>query len=47
MHGWGKIHNILIRKPGGKSGFRCEDDIRLDLKEAGCDNVNWIHMATK
>jgi hypothetical protein len=45
MHGWDKIYNILIRERGGNARFRCEDDIKLDLKKAGCDNVNWIQMA--
>jgi hypothetical protein len=25
--------------------YRCEDNIKMDPKEADCDSVNWIHLA--
>jgi hypothetical protein len=44
------VYKSVIGKPEGKSPFgrprrRWEDTIRMDLKEIGFDNVDWIHLA--
>jgi hypothetical protein len=43
-------YKMLVKKPEGKRPLgrlvrRCEDDIRLDLKEIGWEDVDWIHNA--
>jgi hypothetical protein len=43
-------YKLLVRKPEGKRPrrrptSRCEDNIRMDLKEIKWENVNWIHVA--
>jgi len=40
----------LLGKPEGKRPFRrprhrWEDKIRIDLRETGCDGMDWIHLA--
>jgi hypothetical protein len=43
-------YKIFVRKPDGKrplgssvsSVNRCEDNIKMDVKEMGSENVNWI-----
>jgi hypothetical protein len=42
--------NILVGKPEGKRSCgrprnRCEDNIRLDLREIRRKGVDWIHLA--
>jgi hypothetical protein len=45
-----KIHTkILAGKPEGKRLLgrprrRCEDNIRMDLRKTGWENVDWIHL---
>jgi hypothetical protein len=41
---------ILVAKPEGKRSLRkprhrLEDNIRIDLRELGLEDVNWIHLA--
>jgi hypothetical protein len=41
---------ILVRKPEGKTPLgrpRCRwvDNIKMDLREIGCEGVDWIDMA--
>jgi len=41
---------ILVGKPEGKrqlgrTSHRWENNIRLDLKEAGWERVDWVHLA--
>jgi hypothetical protein len=41
--------NTSVRKPEGKrplgrSRDRWEDNIRMDLKEIGCEGVGWVHL---
>jgi hypothetical protein len=41
---------ILIERPDGKrrlgrSRHRWEDNIKMDLKEIECEDVDWIHLA--
>jgi len=43
-------YKILVGKPEGRRPFgrprrRMEAKVRLDLREAGGDPVNWIHLA--
>jgi hypothetical protein len=33
------------RRPLGRSRRRCEDNIKIDLKEIGCVCMNWIELA--
>jgi hypothetical protein len=40
----------LVRKPEGKrrlerSRCRWEDNIKMDLQEAGCGDMDWIELA--
>jgi hypothetical protein len=41
---------ILVGKPGGKRPprrprRRWEDNIRMDLREVGWEDVDWMHLA--
>jgi hypothetical protein len=43
-------YNILVgrpegRRPLGRPRCRCEDDIKIDLREIGFGDVDWIHWA--
>jgi len=43
-------YNILVGKPEGKRPLgryrcKCEDNIRMDLKQIGWRVVDWIHLA--
>jgi len=43
-------YKILVTKPEGKRPLgrprrRCEDNIRIDLRETGWEIVDWIHLA--
>jgi hypothetical protein len=42
-------YKILVGKPEGKRPFRrpwhrLENNIKMDLKGIGCDDVDWIHL---
>jgi hypothetical protein len=44
------VYRVLIGKPEGKrplgrSRHRWEDNIKLDLREIGMDEANWIRLA--
>jgi hypothetical protein len=44
------VYRVLIGKPEGKRPLerprrRCEDGIRMDLREIGCGSVDWIQLA--
>jgi len=44
------VYRILVGKPEGKRPLgrprsRCEDNIKLDLQEVGCEGMNWIDLA--
>jgi hypothetical protein len=46
----GEIYRILVDKPEGKRPLgrpirRWVDDIEMDLREIGCDVVDWMDMA--
>jgi hypothetical protein len=43
-------YNTLVGKPEGKRPLerpkhRWENNIRMDLREIGCESVAWIHLA--
>jgi hypothetical protein len=43
-------YNILVGKPEGKRPLgrpkrRSKNKIRMDLREIGCEGVDWIHLA--
>jgi hypothetical protein len=43
-------YNVLVGKPEGKSTFgrprrRCENNIRMNLKENGWKDVDWMNLA--
>jgi hypothetical protein len=43
-------YRLLVRKPDGKKRLgrpkcRWVDNIRIDLGEMGCDDVDWIGLA--
>jgi hypothetical protein len=33
------------KRPLGRPRRRCEDNIKIDLREIGIDEANWIHLA--
>jgi hypothetical protein len=44
------IYRVLVgrlegKRPLGRSRRRCEDNIKMDLREIGIDGVNWIQLA--
>jgi len=40
------VYRILVGKPKGKRpGRRCEDNIKMDLQEVGCGDMDWIELA--
>jgi len=43
------IDRVLVRKPEGKRPLgrprrRWEDNIKIDLKEVGCEGMEWIEL---
>jgi hypothetical protein len=48
---WGRgVYRVLVRRlesktPLGRSRRRWEDTIKLDLREIGIDEANWIQLA--
>jgi hypothetical protein len=45
-----KVYKVLVGKPEGKRPLgrprrRCEDGIRMDLKEIALGDVDWIRLA--
>jgi len=43
-------YRVLMGKPGGKRSFgrprrRWEDNIKIDLQEVGCGDMDWIELA--
>jgi hypothetical protein len=44
------IYRVLVGRPEGKRPvgrprYRCEDNIKMDLREMGIDGTNWIRLA--
>jgi len=49
---WGErsVYRVLVGKPEGKRTFgrlrlRWEDNIKRDLQEVGCGDMDWIELA--
>jgi hypothetical protein len=45
-------YNILVGKPEGKRPLgrlkrRCEDNIKMDLREVGLEDVAWVRCVSK
>ena len=45
-----RVYRVLVMKPEGKRPLgrpRCiwEDNIKMDLQEVGCGDVDWIELA--
>jgi hypothetical protein len=36
---------LEVKRPRGRPTRRCEDNIRMDLKEVGHEGVDWMHLA--
>jgi len=46
----GGVYRVLVGKPEGKRPLgrarrRWEDNIKMDLQEVGCGDMNWIELA--
>jgi hypothetical protein len=46
---WRGLHRVLVGKPEGKRPLgrprrRCEDNIKMDLQEVGCVEMEWIGL---
>ena len=44
------MYRVLMGKPGGKRPLRkhrrrWEDNIKMDLREVGCESMDWIELA--
>jgi len=44
------VYKVLVGKPQrmrpfGRSWHRWEDNIKMDLKEVGCEGMDWIDVA--
>jgi len=49
MGGRRGVHRVLVVKPEGKRPLgrprrRWEDNIKMDLKEMGCEGMDWIEL---
>jgi hypothetical protein len=42
---WVLVGNPEVRRLLGRPRRRREDDIKIDLKEAGCGYVDWVEVA--
>jgi len=43
-------YGVLVGKPEGRrplerTELRWEDNIKMDLQEVGCEDINWIELA--
>jgi hypothetical protein len=39
------VGNPERKRPLGRPGHRWEDNIKLNLRQAGWDGMDWIHLA--
>jgi hypothetical protein len=37
--------DFLTKRPFGRSRYRWEDNIKMDLKQIGCEGVDWMDLA--
>jgi ABC-type transporter Mla MlaB component len=35
----------VVEEQLGRSGFRWEDNVKMDLQKVGCDGMDWIDLA--
>jgi hypothetical protein len=40
----GFLSGNLRERPLGRPRHRCEDNIKMDLKEVGCGGMDWIYL---
>ena len=50
MGEWRGVYRVLVGKPEGKRPLgrprrKWEDNIKMDLQEVGCGDVDWIELA--
>jgi hypothetical protein len=49
LHGTRNAYILVVKserdRPLGRSRCRWQDNIKVNLKEIGCDGVDWIEMA--
>jgi hypothetical protein len=52
QHGWGErcVYSVSVgktkeKRPMGRPRRRWEDNIKIDLKEVGCGDMDWIDLA--
>jgi hypothetical protein len=38
-------HNILSEKESTENNVFVQDNIKIHIKEIGCEGVNWTHLA--
>jgi hypothetical protein len=39
------LYRILVGKTEGRYWHRWEDNTKTNLKETGCEGVDWVHVA--
>jgi hypothetical protein len=39
------VGNAQGKGPQGRTKYRWEDNIQMDIREIGCCGVDWIHVA--
>jgi len=44
------VYRVLLgksegKRPLGRPRLRCEDNIKMDLQEVGCEDMDWIYLA--
>jgi hypothetical protein len=49
MGAWRVVYRVLVgrpesKRPLGRPRHRCEDNIKMDLREIGIDGSNWIQL---
>ena len=47
---WKRVYRVLVVKPEGnrtlgRPRLRWEDNIKMDVKEVGCEGMDWIDLA--
>jgi hypothetical protein len=38
------VHKLERKRPIGRPSHTWKTNINMDLKEVGCENVDWIHL---
>jgi hypothetical protein len=42
---WFLVEIAEGKRPFGRSRCRCDDEVKMDLKEIGWEGVDWIYVA--